>query len=59
MLRKLPYGANYIGLTQTPELASALEDGILFRYGAPDPSVSDRFDSAAKWHSVTTFEMTL
>ncbi|MFG2719228.1 DegT/DnrJ/EryC1/StrS family aminotransferase [Streptomyces sp. NPDC048416] len=47
MLRPLPYGANYLGWRETPELRQALDNKVLFRYSAPAPSNADQLESYA------------
>ncbi|MEU3372083.1 DegT/DnrJ/EryC1/StrS family aminotransferase [Streptomyces sp. NPDC006660] len=47
MLRPLPYGANYLGWQETPELRQALDNKVLFRYSAPAPSNADLLEAHA------------
>ncbi|MCX4680633.1 DegT/DnrJ/EryC1/StrS family aminotransferase [Streptomyces sp. NBC_01433] len=48
MLRKLPYGANYLSWAEVPELREAFEDKALFRYITSGESVSSRFERAVE-----------
>lgn len=44
MLRKLPYGANYLEWDEMPELRHAINDKSLFRYISSGASVSSRLE---------------
>lgn len=44
MLRKLPYGANYLNYAEMSELRQALEEKILFRYQTIVPSAASKLE---------------
>ncbi|MFC7488553.1 DegT/DnrJ/EryC1/StrS family aminotransferase [Knoellia sp. CPCC 206453] len=47
MLRSHPYGAQFLSAKDSPELFEALDERVLFRYSAKNPSVSDRLEAHA------------
>ncbi len=48
MLRKLPYGANYLDLNEMNDLKSSINHKILFRYQTLGESVATKFERACE-----------